>query len=365
MDLYAIALALVLLQCVVLLPEGAFAFQGVLRPTRGLPGPGPRLLHPWPSAGVAVVVRWPFEVWRDRIVAAQSLGTRGSAEPTPPREVALDDAGPIEAAGTLVRWSGRPLARAASPAQARAWAELLARLRAAPEIERALADELARSVSPAGLREALTQARSATRWFALACDGYLAVFLVAPPLLFPLLHPEATWAVIAPLLLSAHVAALILLHASHRRLFPRAAGERFELLASAALYPPALLRAREALLRAQLAGFQPAAAAAALLPRDRCLGFLRRELAHLEYPRGRRAAADRAAREPWVAAAREALLRAGESAGLEASAILAPREASGPDAASYCPVCQDEFFAGHARCTACGVETLPCAPRPG
>src|SRR5262249_61434094 len=85
----------------------------------------------------------------------------------------------------------------------------------------------------------------------------------------------------------------------------------------------------------------PAAAAAALLDEEGFVRELRRELGRLEI----RADAERAGADAcvaWRRALREALLSLCEQRGLDRGRVLAPRP-SEPAAASYCPVCLDEF----------------------
>jgi hypothetical protein len=362
-ELLAILWLLVGLQCLVWLPRGAVLFARPLRGWLASPGPGLRLLHPWPSAPSLLALRLPVVEVEGRLhgrgaaswLRAAELGPLGDA--ANPQELAG-----ASVRGTVVRVAGRPFARGASPAHAQALAALLRELGdPCPDAQRQRAAQaLTRSLSLARYRAAAERARAATRALAWSSDTYAAALLVALPVATALVGAETALWWGAPALAGLHATALVCFARAHARLLPEARDARVEELFAAALYPPLLLRAHHALRAGALAGFHPAAVAAAVLPEPARGAFLRAELAHAA------ARAEAAAHgEGGLDLARleqRALCELAREAGEDVDALLAAPARSDPRAEGYCPACRVEYRRGATRCSDCRLGLARYAP---
>lgn len=331
------------LQCVVLLPRGATLFLRPGETWRASAGPGWRMLHPWPSADGWLASRPPLQdrdgelrtVGRTRWLGAGVSGDPGVA-------IVPGGGQKVELRGSGVRVDRRPALWGPTKRQAGAAAELLrslaadgadaARLLDAWRTASFAADELART------RETVADA---TRWLGLLSDLALLALLAVLPALATWLGGERALIFFAPAYLALHLALLVLLGRAHGTLRPDE-GDRFEVLLSAALYPPLLLRGAAELKRQALVGFHPAAVAAEVLPREEALDFLRGELG-------------RATDAPERAAILSVVTRLDSSE----EALFAPPERSDPLARSYCPGCRTEYRLGEGECVDCGAVLRP------
>ena len=336
------------LQCLVLLPRGATLFLRPAEVWRASDGPGWRLLHPWPSAAGWLASR-PALVAEGG--ANGGLRTRG---PTPwlgagyaeDRGVRLEPGGgqSVEARGSRVLIDGQPALSAASRLHAAESAERLRALAAEGADAEALLDRwLEDSFAAAELARTREAAAAATRWLGILSDvALLGLGVLLPGLAF-WLGGERALLFFGPSYLVLHVALLALLGRAHRRLRP-GRGDLFEVLFSAALYPPLLLRSAAELRRQALGGFHPAAVAAEILPRSAALDFLRAELARA---RGERE--------------RGAILGVVARLGSSEEALFAPPAPSDPFARSYCPTCRIEYRLDAGVCIDCDVALRPLA----
>ena len=205
-----------------------------------------------------------------------------------------------------------------------------------------LAGHWAASLDAETLGARLAEAQRATWALGWVCDLQAAsVFLVVPALGF-WAGAERALFVSLPVLGAVHAVAVWLAFRCHRRLFPDQRRERGEELAMAALYPPALLRLPQRWVDAAVAGFHPLALARSVWPAEAWHEAWCRELAWL------------ALREPWRGPERAALLQAAPPEVRDAP----PRPQRDPTAASYCPVCLDDFRPGFERCRACQATTV-------
>ena len=206
----------------------------------------------------------------------------------------------------------------------------------------------------ARLDEALERARAATGWLAGFCDAYAVLLFAGLPILIGVLTEEVGLLYGLAAIAAVHVVALGLLYRADRFLRPERSAERFESLLTAALYPPALLRAPQELVRDATSGFHPAVVCSALMPRSVFVSRLRQMLASLDTPRG-------AAREGLLSPAQEKrrLVALARERGLTPRELRLPRSRDDVSAASYCEACLSDFRPGFDRCVVCGVPTRP------
>lgn len=187
-------------------------------------------------------------------------------------------------------------------------------------------------------RTALAAARRDTRTLRVCCEGYLLFVFAGMPAVIRWLGAEGAWLWALPIIGAFQIGTLAVLYATQRRGGPPPE-RRIERWIGSALFPPALFRTPTELVAQRLAGFHPATAAAAILDEHAFVRMLRQEI-------GRRGP-ERGATEP--------LLSLCEQRGIERSRVLAPARV-GPEAASYCPLCLDEFLVERGRC--CGVDSI-------
>ena len=194
--------------------------------------------------------------------------------------------------------------------------------------------------SLAAFRATLAAARRDTRMLRACCEAYLLFVFVAMPPAIAWLGAEAAWLRALPVFGALQIGTLAALYATERRIVPRPA-RRVERWISSALFPPALFRTPNELVAQRLAGFHPATAAAAILEEEAFVRMLRQEIGRL--------ASDTPSTGP--------LLSLCEQRGIVRSRVLAPARV-GPDAASYCPLCLDEFRVERGHCAGCGVVSV-------
>jgi hypothetical protein len=346
MELWLTLVALYAWQCMAWLRVPSAVFGPRWLDPGDLHRRGVHALSPWPSTLGVVAARLPFlPVDAGRAFVVQAGDTLGASH-----AIAFDPLD-LERRGVRVLANGRVMLKASSTAQARCWADILARLAAMPAADRmgAWRRVLAESLDHRALAERLDDAGRATRWLARVCDVDLLFMGLGLPAAGLLLGGELVLAVSLPALGGLHVIALVCAYLAHRRLFPDRGGERAEEILMAALYPPALLRRPPAWVDAATAGFHPLAWTRLLTD-------------------------DAKTRRTWLGEVTR-LSRETERSSLEAPALrierdllvdLAPHEwtraperpRSDPTAASYCPICGDDFRAGFDRCAGCDVETI-------
>jgi hypothetical protein len=339
-ELLLTVLALYGLQCVVLLPRGATLSLVFAGTAVRFEGPGWRMLHPWPSAW-----SWPAsrpQVRRDgaklRTLGPTAFFGAGFAVGD---GVALEPSGGqrVEVRGTRVLVGGVPALRGLDASHAAELGSLCRALTArGADVEALLEESLARAFDVDALLERRGRAADATRWLSRVADASaLALFALLPGLGL-WLGSERALLVFGPAYLALHVAGAGLFVRAHRRLRPSAAGERFESVFAAALYPPLLLRSAQELRRRALAGFHPAAVAFVALRPHAALDALRGDLGRASTAR------ERAGIEDLIA-------RLGSSA----EELLSAPERSDPLAQGYCATCRTEYRRASGSCIDCGA----------
>jgi hypothetical protein len=253
--------------------------------------------------------------------------------------------------GSLVKVEGRRFVRAASAAHARQLGALLSAIVRAPERDRPelLASRLAASLSDEDLGRALERARASTRILGRFCNLYWLLLFAVTPALVLLLGAEPALFRMAPVIGLAHLVSLVLLHRAQARIDPEGRVERWEHFFVAALFPPALLRAPQSLVNQAMVSFHPLALALRFRKREVWIEGLRRDLVRLER---------QAERSAQGQAESEALLAFAKRHGVSRETLFVPRHREDPLAASYCPLCLDDFRPGFERCQGCGVETI-------
>lgn len=346
-------------QCVTWLSGDGTWFVRPLRAWLATRGPGWRLLPLLPSAPALRAARFPL-LERDGELVARGAATWRSWQRS-------SDAGFVvereSLAGAIARkrvvWlDDHPLTHCATPEEAEATAQRLRNLAAPcapwPEL---LGEVLREQLSFTAYAANSLRVGNATRWLGRLADVYFVLgMLLLPAACIWLGTERALYLALAPLAL-LHVASLVAFARAHRELRPGARGALAEALWSAALYPPALLRARHELATRSLGSFHPAVVAAAALPEGAREGFLRGELVRAQHAaaEAKRAKQTLGLAELELRALRELLEAAGESEAL----LLEPPERSDPAARAYCPACLCEYRRASGACNDCRVPLAP------
>jgi len=350
------------LQCLTWLPRGAQLFVQPLRGWLVSSGPGWRLLHPWPSGRAFLAMRFPLVEHEGRLHGRGGVcwySTSGWGSRSLPVDRAALDRAAVQ--GSVVRIDGWPLARGLSATHTEALAAVLrdlAEARGEGQRER-VERTFERDLSLARFAEAKARVDGATRWLAWTSDIYwIGLFVLLPASVFRF-GDQRGLLLALPVLAALHLCTLVCFARAHRRLLPDRTGSLVESLATAACYPPLLLRGHHKLRTEVLAGFHPAVVVAAVLPLEPAKAFLRAELVRTS------ARADEASGsrdgvgldELELGALRKLLGELGESE----EAVLASPPRRDPFAKAYCPACLCDYRSTVGQCTDCCIAVVPYA----
>ncbi len=251
--------------------------------------------------------------------------------------------GPVALRGREVAVEGLPPFKAGTEAAARAAAGVLERLRAAPggERGRVMAEVHAASHDEAEAARRAGAYGAATRWLRGWCNGLVVFVFVACPLLAVLVGLILAW----PLVLLGLVAGMAGVAVSYRR-----AARKLECpvprTAVVALVPTAAMRAHDLLARDLMAGLDPLAVAAALLPREAAGRAVEERLRHLRFPRSGGASAG-AASELGAAGALAARL------GFDPEELATRVPERDADSVAWCPRCHAQYRKRIPHCREC------------
>lgn len=355
MEFVATLFVLYLMQCVAFVPSGRVFCAVSFGAWRMAGSPGWRI-HPLrPSATWFHASRFPLQRVGGLLHARSPASRWGWRAPGTGGE-AFDPRSdePIEVRGRLVRVGGRPFLRAATPGSANRMAERLRALagKSREEITERLASHYAEAYSSERFREAFRAWQGATRVLGWICDSYVVFLFLGIPALILFAHEERGLLIAFCTIAGLHLVALITLARAHRRLHPKAGGERFELLLAAAFYPPILLRARGEFANESLGDFHPAAAAAVLAPEAE-----RHRILRAEWLRTQRKAAEPP--DPDTDLEREALLTLLTACDLTPEKLMAPPPRQDPSAQSFCPACAADYRHPNGHCPECNVDLIP------
>lgn len=344
-DLFPWLLGFYLLDAVVTVRRGQALYAARARAFRRL-GPGLHLPGLLPTARLSFALEVP-PLW-----SGGSLWVLAGGERYDPTVIRPDDLEELALAGEpalereKVRLGDRTVARAPTPAHARALAEQLA---AAGSGDAARA---ARSAAPdlGAVQAALArEAPWTVAVQALATALFLLLFGALPLVAFGGPALQQRMDLLLPALGAAHLGTLGACAGLLRRAglpWREVAGRLLPL----AVFPPYAAHPLVHLRRDAVAGRDPAAVAAALLPAPALRELSRRELVRLAASRA--AAAGRLA-EAW--GERERAWRAAlAGAGVAPAEVLAPPPPAA-GAAAYCPACAGQYRPGFDTCADCGL----------
>ncbi|MEM7412943.1 MAG: hypothetical protein AAF430_22115 [Myxococcota bacterium] len=282
------------------------------------------------------------------------MASRWSAWTPPAAEADWDPgvAPEVTRTGTLVRVDGRPFARGASEASARAIESLIASAGGSEnEVWLAgTAEQLARDTDVASFSERSDSLARATRGLRWVLNVYALGLLVLLPIAVAAVGSERALSLAFPAVLFWHLVCLLALARSDRAVRPGALGERVQLLFEAFVYPPQLLRAYHRVEAEALGRVHPAVLAALLLAGDARQAALRSEILAARGADGVLA--------PLELRALEQLTR---ELGEPIEGLLAGPTRQDPWAVGFCPSCHTEYRAPAETCADCSqpLERYP------
>jgi hypothetical protein len=261
---------------------------------------------------------------------------------------AAGDLARCRASGRSIRIGRQRLSRCASEARAAQLAEWLRKLAGADASQRReqLRGAFSDALSLDACRAECARFDRATRMLAWLADADAAALLIALPLAIVALGSERSLLYAGPLLALLHVATLVAFGRAHLALLPQERADRINLLASALLYPPALLGGLRDLRLVSFERFHPAALACLWLPEAQRIRFLRSEILQREA---------RAPDEPDGLDALElrALWELADAVGASRQTLLGPPARRDPWARAYCPACHAEYRESGGLCSDC------------
>lgn len=358
MELFFYCVLLYAGQCVVTLPATGLTLTRLLGASWAAPGPGFRVLSPWPGGVTLGAGGYPFELGADRVYTESPRRFLGGGSLTPcPRSQPLACDGGWTARGIALCCGDRSFLATFSKAHAAHLAAFLRGLAAAKPETRAgvLAAELDAAFDLDACRLDFNDARRRTRALRWISSAYAALVFVLLPVLLAVRDSEAAWMAVVPAIAALHASGVVALLLASRGL-AEAPSVRFERVFAGALYPPVLLRAAVDMVSDRLVRFHPlTVASVALRPRElrRVLQVARAGYAHPVWQRHQRdEILEEVEREAFLARLQtrvEALARRQE--------IDLGLERHDPTAASACPLCLFEYRPGFDHCAACGVPT--------
>jgi hypothetical protein len=292
----------------------------------------------------------------------------GGRPPQTARWLRYSDAQTIAAEGRSVLVNGAAFVKASSSAAARRQADLLRKLKAVHEDERAPAIRrtLAATLDARAARKRWEEfEKQSPRLRRLGNVLFLYLFLLAPGLIWCFGFRIAGLWVAAGLLVLTFTIGWHFWRA-HGVLYPDGSEERFTPFLTMLLAPPTAVRAHDLLARRLVENFHPLAVAELFCPGAPFERLARRVLLDLRFPLLPRAPSAEAAvvqTEEWF---RGVLLeeceRAVQRAGLKPLELTRPPARSEATHRSYCPRCDAQFEVESGTCADCGGRELVAFP---
>jgi hypothetical protein len=312
-------------------------------------GTGVRLAGPWPFSAAVRVYEAPVLV-----TAAGFYVVRAGASALPGRDEM--DFHPFEAGasarreGRSVRYRARAVLRAPTEAAAENVVRLLSEMSAAPDRAAAFRRFLRSAGDVEAARKRVTlYSANARLQVVLATLLFVTTFVALPALLLP--GPDAT----RPLLVAALLALFLhvaVVFATRRTLRVCSVIPPGAALATMAAFPPEAMHAPLLVTKDLLAGADPLAAAAVLLPPAAFEHVARRERHRFETALDAARGTD--LEEAWRARV-EAVDSIARAAGFDVERVRAAPPRSDAAAAAYCPLCFCEYRGGFSGCSDCGA----------
>jgi hypothetical protein len=315
-----------------------------------------------------VCQQWPISLSPTGVYGyvGQALSTDGRPN-CPERFVRYEDIRRVGLDRKEILINGRAFAKSATEVFGRELVELIRRLQALPEAERAAAigAALARHFDPAGVRARLDECRRETRDLRVYCCLLLFVVMLYPTLVVAIVA-LITWGVV--LSSYALILPMVLLRfiSGHRRLYPKEHGERRMGIFMTLVSPIDAIHACDRLGRNVLATHHPLAVARVLSSREDFVEFLADAWRDLEHPMLPICPSDEPGpteTEAWFRALlRTEVERLAQSAEVPLAPFLTVPSPESAECRSYCPRCLGQYLQLEGECLHCGGR--PLAPLP-
>lgn len=335
------------------------------RPGDGFGNDRGGLLYQWPlpPLGTTFIVSA-----SEAVLSPEGVGTVSVESPNPGgrvpqahRFVKWDAIQKVEWAERDVFLNGEKFVRCAGPTQSSRLAKRIKRLSLLPPEDRI---EESRRMLRASFRTDRVKKFVAlffkgTRWLRSLANTLLVVAFAAVPLSYWYYGPRLPFllALVLMLLLMVNVAAETF--SLHRKLYPKARGERWQHLFLQLLLPQYGMRGLDFVSRRFLDRFHPLAVASVLLTREKfrafASGYYRDLRSPVPFHEATHAAAKQALayRDEILTPEIEQFLK---SQDFTAEELLAPRSDMETEAKSYCPRCLASYIIENGVCDDCGEK---------
>ena len=305
---------------------------------------------PLPPLRTAVVCDTPLRL-SDRAVCLPSADEAVVVE--------YDSISSVTASGRTLRVNGNAC-KFSSATQAAAIADLLRRLKSAPQSEHAAIARahIARSLDLAAAQSRMASVRSASRAVTVTANVLFFALFVAVPIVVALYGLLPTWPLLVGLLVSATLVTAVLFRRAHKKLYPSDSDSRWTHTLTIALSPLAAIRAADVLWRDAFAGFHHVTVARALCRPPVAARVLATFVRQLSFPTDTELGSAPSARALHDFYRTELLSHLKRRQSDEVAAALA-QPSREPAALMYCPRCHAQYTVSASECSDCaGVQLV-------
>ena len=278
--------------------------------------------------------------------------------------VRFDELRDVQAVDKSVRVNGDLYLKTASPLLARRIARLLRALRDLPPArrEKTIESALAQLFDTQAIEARIEACRARSKPLLLACNAELAHLFLVCPVVIEMGMFSAAWPFLAGGLVLLSGGVLAAYWRAHAALWPEDKTDRWSVVATLLLSPPAAIRANDLLTRHLVAEFHPLAVARVLCGEKDFEVLAEATLRDARFPAFPVCPSDdEVARrtEEW---SRQRLTRAlerfVEKCGGSDRLASVPPERISADCLAYCPRCTSQFTRPEGTCHACGDRPL-------
>jgi|GEM_PF-1574781 len=374
-ELFAVAIALYLIECIAAVPRRAIVFRSLWRhrtrakDVTAYPGSDTKALvlkMPLPPLGTFYETQFcPISLSPAGICnqPAHYLHT----SPTGAWDEGLilfENIGHVEARGRMLWVNGCGIADCGTDAAADQLTRFILRLRnlSPPKRHRRIEAAIRRSLDTDRVARAYKKSLDVTSSLRTSCNFLCVYLFVLCPLIVWLRGLSAVWWVLLAAMVPFCLVAVFDFVQAHRRLFPKRTTNRRQQAALFGLMPLALIRARDMLTRHALVGYHPLAVSAALGEAGAYKKLAKPVWADLVFPisggNDTKSVPMEQTKQWMRERIREAVERNLRSAGLEPDDLLAPPVVDDASALSYCPRCTMQFETPGGTCPYCPGVTL-------
>jgi hypothetical protein len=384
--LFAFLVGMYLIECLGWAPRDVVLFRSPLRrgwriltgsSFHGHDRGGLFMLNPVPALGSAVQSQqWPVSISPTGVYAwVAQVFNPGGRHFQSERFHRFDAIQHVEAVGRELLINREPFARMASEPFAAELAAWIRELRQTPAAERSARIDamLENATRTDDIRARVERWQQLGGSLYFLCNLLFVVFFVIAPIMVWRVGLTNCW---VSLLLSIVLLMILIIYRfarAHRALYPEDRPGRWTHIATMAFFPPAAIRAHDALSRRLLVTYHPLAIARILCSAESFREFASATLRDLQWPVPPACPSDDPEHSRTEAFFRirlqHALERVIRESDIDPADLLLPPAREEEDGRSYCPRCLCQFLIEEGTCESCGgiplrpFDELPSADR--